>query len=633
MRLSGILFSFSLLFVSTWALSSYLNDNDQSRLKDILVAGLTSDDIGILDHAVRGLSIIGAAIPNKDDLCQKLGEKLDDQKTETLFHVGRASSALGCLLQIPGGIREKLESGISATGGVSELFFTTGALSSLGYGLDAPKVLKALNAALKKDDSISSLGQAFHIAASLDGDVSSIFNRVEDAIMQADQVDGKMLQFEGGLSVTALLVSGAYQLAKTAGKTPPINKDQANKFAEYFVSRKSVQTVKGAHCLLEVASIFSDNAFHLPVAITLASRAAVSKSEPKFQVRVTDILGRNLPSLNVVADSATRTLDDAVVLSQKQLTPTDGTFELDLMSSNPGKGVYRVALSASASSEESRLVGNVGALVEVKVLTKIAIEEAELGTADSDQSTAAKLRKINFPQKNDGILEADSHQKLILKFLLREPHSKDLVTVHQAFIRLTHRESQQEIFFVAEPDVNDAYKFDLDLATKAKDFLYLSGLYSMDLIIGDAVIENPTVWQVAELQLSFSSSSSGQAKQSGTPDMYHPRPEIKHMFREPEKRPPAIVSNAFTLLVILPFVLFVGLTIKLGINVSNLSFSVSALGFHLSIGAIFGLFICFWLFLNMFQTLKWLAILALPAFISGNYMLTQIAAKRKQNTK
>ena len=133
-----------------------------------------------------------------------------------------------------------------------------------------------------------------------------------------------MLQFEGGLSVTAVVISGAYQLAKVVGRTPPISKDQANKFAEYFVSRKSVQTVKGAHCLLEVASIFADNAYHLPVAITLASKAAVSKSEPLFQVKVTNILGRNIESLNVVADSATRTLDDAVVLSQKQLTAKNG---------------------------------------------------------------------------------------------------------------------------------------------------------------------------------------------------------------------------------------------------------------------------------------------------------------------
>lgn len=133
-----------------------------------------------------------------------------------------------------------------------------------------------------------------------------------------------MLQFEGGLSVTAQVISGAYKLAKTIGKAPSINKDQANKFAEYFVSRKSVQTVKGVFHLLEVASLLAENPFHLPVAITLASKAAVSKSEPKFQVKVSNILGQNIESVSVVADSATRTLDDAVVLSQKQLTPQNG---------------------------------------------------------------------------------------------------------------------------------------------------------------------------------------------------------------------------------------------------------------------------------------------------------------------
>ena len=155
-----------------------------------------------------------------------------------------------------------------------------------------------------------------------------------------------MLQFEGGLSVTALVISGAYHLAKVSGKAPPITKEQANKFAEYFVNRRfntfptvkfdlmnilisvyffnrSVPSIKGAHCLLETASVLSDNPFHIPVALTLASRSSVSKSEPKVTVRVTDILGNDLEAVNVIADSATRLLDDAVVVSQKQLTPID----------------------------------------------------------------------------------------------------------------------------------------------------------------------------------------------------------------------------------------------------------------------------------------------------------------------
>ena len=44
-------------------------------------------------------------------------------------------------------------------------------------------------------------------------EVSPIFDRVEDAIVQADEVNGKILQFEGGLAVTSNIISGAYKLA------------------------------------------------------------------------------------------------------------------------------------------------------------------------------------------------------------------------------------------------------------------------------------------------------------------------------------------------------------------------------------------------------------------------------------
>lgn len=43
----------------------------------------------------------------------------------------------------------------------------------------------------------------FHIASKLGAAGSFAFERIEDAIVQADEVDGKFLQFEGGLSVTS----------------------------------------------------------------------------------------------------------------------------------------------------------------------------------------------------------------------------------------------------------------------------------------------------------------------------------------------------------------------------------------------------------------------------------------------
>ncbi len=44
-------------------------------------------------------------------------------------------------------------------------------------------------------------------------EVGPVFDRIEDAVVQADEVDGKILQFEGGLAVTSNIISGAYKLA------------------------------------------------------------------------------------------------------------------------------------------------------------------------------------------------------------------------------------------------------------------------------------------------------------------------------------------------------------------------------------------------------------------------------------
>ena len=45
------------------------------------------------------------------------------------------------------------------------------------------------------------------------------------------------------------------------------------------------------------------------------------------------------------------------------------------------------------------------------------------------------------------------------------------------------------------------------------------------------------------------------------------KPEIQHTFRQPEKRPPAIISNAFTIFCLMPFLIMIGCWIK----VSNCS--------------------------------------------------------------
>ena len=68
---------------------------------------------------------------------------------------------------------------------------------------------------------------------------------------------------------------------------------------------------------------------------------------------------------------------------------------------------------------------------------------------------------MQYPAAITTIIEADYHQKVVMKFSLKSVSSGDLFTPHQAFVRLTNEKTKQEIFFVAEPEPSKVFKFDL----------------------------------------------------------------------------------------------------------------------------------------------------------------------------
>ncbi|KAJ8898514.1 hypothetical protein PR048_003874 [Dryococelus australis] len=620
--------------------TSYLSAADKARLKQVLSVAWDLRDVAAVNYAVSGYKILGEQIVKQEDVCKFLLLRANDKAAtlEDLYHVTSAWKSVGkCAGSLPVVALAKTFTQVSEsdTSTVPELFFAVHGLTNLNQKKgDATKLIKTLQAALKKDDSLLNLGYSFHIAAQLGTDGTFAFDRIEDAIVQADEVDSRFLQFEGGLSITALLVNGAYQLASTVKKPPPITGDQAVKFANYFLSRRSVQTTKGVYNLLEVLSVLTKNEFHLPVAITLASQAAVSLEQPHVTVKVSNLLGQALSTLplTVTAESATRVGDEVVVLSKKKFEAVKGDtslYTVNLMETKPERGFYKLTVSAALPKSDPRLVGNVGASLAIKVMTSVVVENVEVGTADADQTTQAKLSKVAHPSKLTTIVEADTLQKLIMKFVLKDKSTGKPMTVHQAFVKLTHKETNSEIIFVSEPDSLKTYKFDIDVGLKAGEFGHLSGVYSMELLVGDAVLTNSFSWLVVDVKLKFQEQASPRSTRD--PYLYARRPEIKHLFREPERRPPAMVSNLFSGLVALPLVILLILWAHLGINVSNFPCSLSAVVFHVGLGAIFALFGVFWLQLNMFQTVKYLLGLGIVTFLSGNKLLAHIAKVRKSH--
>lgn len=84
------------------------------------------------------------------------------------------------------------------------------------------------------------------------------------------------------------------------------------------------------------------------------------------------------------------------------------------------------------------------------------------------------------------------------------------------------------------------------------------------------------------------------------------KPEIHHKFREPEKRPPVLVSTFFTLLVASPAILLLTLWSK-SVALKLDTLSIKRIIFHTLFLAVFVCYIKFWFGTNMFDTMRYAA--------------------------
>lgn len=408
-------------------------------------------------------------------------------------------------------------------------------------------------------------------------------------------------------------------MTKSFGKPSPISAAQAVKFATYLLSRRSVQSPKGVSVLLEVLTTLSATTI-APICIETIGNAQLAAQSPIVNVKIVSLVGKPVPAItSVSAKVASKKTPTTPLVTAQALTAksSDQTvFALDLTSAKPTAGTYTVDVTAGTFTQQ----------LLVKVLGKVRVDLLEIGVGDSDSASALKSHKLTYPNKLTTPLSADAQQKIVMKVVLVEEATQKPMLVHQAFVRFENTATREEIIFVAEPDSSKTYRFDLDLSVRGVDFAQRSGAYAVELIVGDAAISNSFRWPLAEVALKF----AGEAKPKGECQLRKPKTEIVHMFREPEKRPPIVVSNFFTLLCAAPLGLLVIIWLKLRVNISALPLSLSALGFHGGLGAILFLFFIFWRQLNMFETIRYLLPLALLTFICGNRLLRSIAARKEK---
>uniref|UniRef100_U5EVZ5 Dolichyl-diphosphooligosaccharide--protein glycosyltransferase subunit 2 n=1 Tax=Corethrella appendiculata TaxID=1370023 RepID=U5EVZ5_9DIPT len=602
---------------------NHLSSADLDRLDKVFLDGFKSNDLQSIYYSSFNLKQITPA--DKLATCKRLLASYSDSKLndfEKNFYLLGTHKQLACSEKIPPTISDAKTLLTKDASTAQEIYYNYLSAKASSETIDEAtkaKIVKNLQTILKKDDSLNSLGHAFFIAAELGSTHGSvIYDRIEDAIVQADEVDGKMLQFEGGLSITALIVNGALKLSSTLGKPSPLNAEQAVKFSAYFLSRSSVQTAKGASVLLEALKNISQQKAIAPICIQLAGNGQLLPESPVLSVKVCNLLGEPLqPALAQLSTTITSKQTKSALVSKVNLVPsrTDSTlFTYDLKSSNPSRGQYHVEIDAGAYKQS----------LNVNILGKVKVQLLEIGVGDSDSASSVKKQTVSYPSKLKEVLAADSQQKIVIKAVLVDESTTKPINVHQAFVLLRNEKTNDEIIFVAEQDTTKAYKFEMDVGARSADFGHKTGLYSINLIIGDALLSNSFKWHLSDVTLNFAQASTKDTVST----IRQPLPEIEHQFRAPEKRPPRFLSDLFTGLCLAPILLLFVFWAKLQANVSNFIFSLSSIGFHLGFGAILGLFGVFWLKLNMFETIRYLLPVLLVTFICGNKLLKAIAAKR-----
>lgn len=602
---------------SASSLISVISSSDSSRINLLLQNAVSNSETAF--YGAAGLS-------DGSEANAAICDALKTCDVTSVADLAFASSALklvpSCDFAFPADAVDTANQQLNEESSLKNLYHAITFLANQGQNLDTESVMSLLTAAVKSDNSVLASSRAILAAVQVpDATLEPLVNLIdiEDVAAQADEVDSKYLHFENDLETTATFINAVFSLSEVTGSLA-ISGEQVTMLANYVLrSKTSIGSAKEAFLVMSSLKNIASSKILTVAKADLVSGRSLSEARPNVKISVVDVFSRPLDKLTVKAESVTRVSDSEVIISNTPFNFVD-SYQLLLWKNQPKSGFYDV--SVGVSSAGLKLYGVSDLEYRVKVTTTIAVEDVELGTREKDQ-TDASLSSVAFPEQA-GDLSADSQQKIIMKFRVKDLTDGTYITPHQTFVRFVSKSTGQEVIFVAEPDKNGLYKFEVNLNTASKEqFNSASGHYSVHLIVGDASISNPIFWHFADVALKFGSDPEPEA--SAMEKLYDVKPEIKHMFRQPEPRPPAILSQAFTIACILPIFLAFILWSKVGANLGNMKLNLKTIIFQLGIAGIFGLYVYGWVHLNMFVIIKYLVGIGSVTFVFGNAVLSDLA--------
>ncbi|CAK9219847.1 unnamed protein product [Sphagnum troendelagicum] len=446
----------------------------------------------------------------------------------------------------------------------------------------------------------------------------------------------------GTLEATWAVLRGSAALAAVLPAKLKVEVEKVFGIAKFLLTPGLALSATEAFYQLDSLSVLEEYRPAVPVSVQTSSILSLSSND-NLEVAVTTVLGKPVSQVKVTLVSAHCIGADAPpVWSSQNLNYVEnsGKYVFHFLSATTDLGKYKLRLEVCSVKSEGHSSYMSGGPVksDITVISAIGISDIQLAVLDSSTGISDFSAVLEYGKDENITLSANHLQKLRLSLKLTSPSGSPF-NPQQVFLKLVHESHVEHLYLVKSS--TKGFQLTLDFLGLVEKLQYLSGTYNVVLIVGDMTMENSFVWTLASLDLDLPAAPEGKPLPPEAPLEITARvgskPEIAHIFRQPEKRPPTLLSNIFLSLTLLPLIgFFIGLGC-LGANIKLFPMTglpgVAAVGFHGAVASILVLYFLFWLKLDLFTTLKVLGFLGLCTLPPGHFILSYLAdSSAKQKT-
>jgi hypothetical protein len=641
---------------------------------EALASARSARDLPSLAHAVETHHLLGEALPEElgERACTALarapapksaGEAEEAALLATRATCASASAPSGTEDAAASAVRsasdaEAVRAGVSALAALSLLpahsHGVSSALSGLSSLLDASSGLFALSLNSSAGDAFAT-GCALSALASLPH--SSQRDRLSnqfslDAIISASAAEGDAGSLEllgsgrheeehANLFATARVLDGAARLGLKAST------GSLSRLARFVTGpvASSPTAEHAAHVALALTSLSSSSNLPAPPLLAVeSSQIALDTPSPSLEVKVVDALGNALAKCkpSVSALHGPQNLTHLPKLKAPKDSAGAHTLDLSSLAATARPGFYTASASADCSSSWYSSTGTQTASLAGRF---------QLAKSAHVHSVTVTTANSNGSRYGASVTAGDSGAYPLLSWTASEGTSLDVsVRVADA---LGNPFAPSRMFAQLLPDMNDNLAASVPLRKRsdgsatARALLSIesveqqlggleSGRYTLVVHLGGNDVVSGRAIPAATVSVDAATRAASPLVRK--PSVFTTMPEMVHVEKPKEKRPPTAIALIFTLLAVAPYGAAAMAAHRLGVNLKALKRrlkegSGSVLAFGMATAAYAGSVLVFWLRLNLLQAAPLLGACMAGMVASGRAALSRLHEQRSEKAE